>query len=406
MKWTQASGLMRIPICSWCNDVDSEAMKQATDLARHPKTVGHVALMPDCHVGYGMPIGGVIACDNAVIPNAVGVDIGCGMCAIQTSLMKAELGDLPDIRELLNQVREYIPLGEGHPHQKPQQWNGFSRYMDKLSSPPPWFSDRTWTLAALNLGSLGGGNHFIEIQHDETDRIWLMLHSGSRNLGYRIAEAYHAQAIKYCQKHELSFPLEQLSYLPADSKPGLDYIRDMNFALEYAMENRARMMRVFKNAFQDNFSDIQFELEINIHHNFAALETFGDGEFWIHRKGATSAKAGQLGIIPGSMGSPSYIVRGLGNPASFNSCSHGAGRIMGRKEACRRLSVEKCDLSMTGIVHDRWKMLRQRKKKKGPRMLDLSEAPQAYKDIEEVIDSQTDLVEPIVRLRPLGVLKG
>jgi len=174
------------------------------------------------------------------------------------------------------------------------------------------------------------------------------------------------------------------------------------------MENRARMMSVFKNALNDNFSGVKFEPEINIHHNFAALETVGDGEFWIHRKGATSAEAGQLGIIPGSMGTASYIVRGLGNSTSFKSCSHGAGRVMGRNEACRRLSVEKCDLSMAGIVHDRWKPLRKcsKKHKQNKKILDLSEAPLAYKDIEEVIGSQTDLVEPLIRLRPLGVLKG
>ncbi len=406
MKWTQASDTMRIPVRSWCERVEDEALKQATDLARHPKTVGHVALMPDCHVGYGMPIGGVIACDNAVIPNAVGVDIGCGMCAVKTNLTRPELGKPADIRALLNQIREYIPLGEGHCHHKPQHWNGFEGYLDNIRGMPQWFSEKTWTLASLNLGSLGGGNHFIEIQYDEDNMVWLMLHSGSRNLGYRIADTYHKLAVQFCQDHELEFQLKQLSYLPADSEAGADYIRDMRFAMEYAKENRARMMRVFKNAFIDNFRHVEFAPEINIHHNFASLEKFGDGEFWIHRKGATSAEAGQTGIIPGSMGTSSYIVRGRGNLESFNSCSHGAGRVMGRQEACRRLSVEKCDLSMTGIVHDRWKTLRRGKKKRGSTMLDLSEAPLAYKDIEDVIASQTDLIEPVVRLRPLGVLKG
>lgn len=399
---------MRIPVRSWCEDVDPEAMRQAIDLACHPKTLRHVALMPDCHVGYGMPIGGVIACDNAVIPNAVGVDIGCGMCAVRTSLKRSALGNMPEIRELLNQVREHIPLGEGHSHILPVEWHGFKEYLENVPEPPGWMDERGWTLAALNLGSLGGGNHFIEIQYDEDDNVWLMLHSGSRNLGYRIAEFYHQQAVAYCKERELPVPNTQLAYLPADSKEGLDYIRDMNFALQYALENRARMMQVFKNALSDNFSGISFEPEINIHHNFASLERIDDCDAWIHRKGATSAGNGQLGIIPGSMGTASYIVRGLGNPDSFESCSHGAGRKFGRTEACRVLSVEQCDQAMTGIVFDRWKAQRRRAKSKGrgKNLLDLSEAPPAYKDIKDVIASQFDLVEPLIKLLPLGVLKG
>ena len=158
MKWTRASEWMRIPIRSWCEKVDTEAMRQASDLACHPKTIRHVALMPDCHVGYGMPIGGVIACDNAVIPNAVGVDIGCGMCAVKTSMKRPELGHMPEIRELLNQVREHIPLGEGNSQVLPAVWSGFSEFLENISEPPGWLDERVWTLAALNLGSLGGGN--------------------------------------------------------------------------------------------------------------------------------------------------------------------------------------------------------------------------------------------------------
>ena len=406
MKWTMLTENMRIPVRSWCDKVEPEAMKQVNALAAHPKTVGHVALMPDCHVGYGMPIGGVIACEDAVIPNAVGVDIGCGMCAVQTSLTKSRLGDKVDIREILDQVRKHIPMGEGHAHKAPQTWSGFELYLDSINKEPEWFNSRTWSLAEMNLGTLGGGNHFIEIQYDDNDQIWLMLHSGSRNLGYKIAETYHSQAKEYCQKNELCFQFDQLAYLPVDSEQGQHYIRDMNFAMGYAAENRARMLSAFKNVLNIKFPDIEYKKEINIHHNFASLEKIGDTELWIHRKGATSAHEGRLGIIPGSMGTSSYIVKGLGNLSAFNSCSHGAGRVMGRKDACRRLSVEKCDLSMLGIVYDRWKMLRSRKKKKGTGMLDLSESPLAYKDIEEVIDSQSDLVKPVVRLHPLGVLKG
>lgn len=390
MKWENTE-LGRLPIKSWCAEVEKGALEQAVNLADHPRVVGHVALMPDCHVGYGMPIGGVIACEEAIIPNAVGVDIGCGMCAVQTNFPVAEIAH-GQIRQCLDEVQRHVPMGEGHGHRQTQQWERFGEL-------PHWLDAHGRELAHKNLGSLGGGNHFIELQAGDDGNIWLMLHSGSRNLGYRIAEHHHRVASK-------AHPdLGDLAFLDVESTAGQAYICEMNLALAYALENRARMMRVFKDAVDRTLQSAEFLKEINIHHNYAAPETHFGKTVWVHRKGATSAKTGEEGIIPGSMGTHSYIVCGCGNPDSFTSCSHGAGRRMGRMAASRALSREECDAAMKGIVHSGWHDFRGGgRKMKG--LLDLSEAPQAYKDIDEVIGASADLAEPLVQLRPLGVLKG
>ncbi len=311
-----------------------------------------------------------------------------------------------------------MPVGEGQAHKKMQKWDGFTDYLNLLGISsadtfdfnhpgiPKWLNKRCWELAWANLGTLGGGNHFIEMQKDQDGKLWLMLHSGSRNLGYTIASYYHKLAQKINLENHVDLPNKDLAFLRLDSKAGSAYIRDMNFALKYAMENRKRMMNVFKNAISDHLNDIDFDQEINIHHNYAALEEHESIEVWIHRKGATSAKKDELGIIPGSMGTSSYIVKGLGNPESFESCSHGAGRKMGRMEACRKLTIEECDASMKDVVFDRWKPARKFGRKNKGGLMDLGEAPLAYKNIDEVIQAQTDLVEPLVKLEPLGVIKG
>ncbi len=396
----------RIAIKSWCAELEPDALKQAADLASHPSVDLHVALMPDCHVGYGMPIGGVIACRESVIPNAVGVDIGCGMGAVKTSIMVDELGDKEQIRAILAGVKKLVPVGEGNSHRFAQEWEGFAAYEAELGDKmPDWFDRDHLNHDRKNLGTLGGGNHFIELQADEDGLVWMMLHSGSRNLGYRIAAHYHKLAFALNEKWHAGIPNRDLAFLPSDADEGRNYIRDMNFALRYALENRARMMAAFKKVMLELFPGIGFIEEINIHHNYAALENHFGRNFWVHRKGATSARKDQLGIIPGSMGAFSYIVRGLGNPESFTSCSHGAGRRMGRKEASRNLTLEECNRAMEGIVFDRWQKARGYGKKKGE-TFDFGEAPQAYKDIDTVMASQRDLVEPVVKLRPLGVIKG
>lgn len=411
MEWVKYDETIQKPVKSWCKNLEDSALEQAKNLANHPVIARHVALMPDCHMGYGMPIGGVIACKNAVIPNAVGVDIGCGMGAVRTNYNAEKLKSLSEIRQITEYIKKRIPVGEGHAHKTEQEWNGFNEYIESLGitealeeykNPPlpGWLDKRGWTLAKKNLGTLGGGNHFIELQKSQTGEIWLMLHSGSRNLGYRIAKHYHTLAVDLNNKWHSNIPTSQLAFLPADHKEGENYIRDMNFALEYARENRRRMMNIFKEAMEHFLPGIEFTEEINIHHNYAALEHHFDQNLWVHRKGATSAKEGEPGIIPGSMGTSSYIVRGKGNPESFQSCSHGAGRKMGRLQACRTLTVEECNDAMKGIVFDRWNKIQKQK------LWDLGESPLAYKDIDQVIQAEMDLIEPVVKLSPLGVIKG
>ena len=412
MEWvkhkTEISKDARVPLKSWCPNPEDEALAQAANLAAHPAVVSHVALMPDCHVGCGMPIGGVIACRDAVIPNAVGVDIGCGMGAVRTTATIEQLPDLPSIRKILEAIKIRVPVGEGNGHRHPQAWHGFEKFEDGFGrgGRPGWMDETGLHRDRLNLGTLGGGNHFIELQADTDGVIWMMLHSGSRNLGYRVANYYHRLARSLNEKWRTAIPSPDLAFLPLDESEGEAYLRDMNFALAYARENRRCMMEVFKEVLSHHLPGIKFTEEINIHHNYAAVENHFGRDVWVHRKGATSARRDELGIIPGSMGTSSYIVRGLGNPESFTSCSHGAGRRMGRKDADRRLTVEECDRAMAGIVYDRWHRAGGHGKRGGRGLLDLSEAPQAYKDIDTVIANQRDLVEPVVKLRPLGVIKG
>jgi len=389
MKWVKAGA--RLPIKSWCERIENQAMKQAENLAALPVTFKHVALMPDCHVGYGMPIGGVIACQDAVIPNAVGVDIGCGMHAVQTNMPCSEMTH-ELIEGIVHAVRVRIPLGFEH-HKQPQPWGGWDTA--PLDSPP----GRTeLNSARRQLGTLGGGNHFIEVQAGDDGLIWLMIHSGSRNFGLKIAEYYHKMALRVCEDHKEPLPDKELAWLPRDTSKAQEYLSAMNFALAFAKENRAHMMESFSEIVR-RLTSCRIEQALDIHHNYCAVEKHFGREVLVHRKGATSAVKGQAGIIPGSMGSSSYVVRGLGNPESFMSCAHGAGRRMGRNEACRTLSVDDCNRAMAGIVHSQWS-----RDRKGH--LDLSEAPQAYKDIDEVMAAQSDLVEILVKLKPLGVVKG
>ncbi len=375
-------------------------MQQAQNLASHPVIHHHVALMPDCHTGMGMPIGGVIAVKDAVIPNAVGVDIGCGMVAVQPDIPAEHFAEMSLRRELLKTLKQRIPVGEGHSHATEQAWDGFENR-------PVTEGGRDWPsrLDRMNLGTLGGGNHFIELQKSDDGFIWLMLHSGSRNLGHRIETHYHRIAQKLNAKYHAPLPDTELAFLPIDSEDGWNYYADMQFALAYALENRRRMMAVFKEVVLGFAPGAAFLQEVNIHHNYAAKEEHFGQTFYVHRKGATSARRDETGIIPGSMGTASYIVRGLGNPDSFTSCSHGAGRVMSRTAACQNLTAAECDQALAGVVYDRWKPY-QAKYRKSKGLLDLSEAPQAYKPIDDVIDAERDLIEPLVRLMPLAVLKG
>ena len=411
MKWEKFEEGYSVPVKSWCENCEEGAVKQAANLAKHPVVFHHVALMPDAHQGYGTPIGGVIATDSAVIPAAVGVDIGCGMIATETDIPAERFADMAFRRAFQEKLKERIPVGEGVSHRETQNWEGFEEYTANNGMRSNLWPSK---LDRMNLGTLGGGNHFIELQKSTSldgkgdpeggSKVWLMIHSGSRNLGKRIEEHYHKIANRLCTRFRVPLADPDLAFLPIEEADGHYYFTDMLFALRYAKENRRRMMEAMKETVAEFVPEVNFLRTIDIHHNYAACEEHFGKKVFVHRKGATSAKLDEIGIIPGSMGTASYIVRGLGNPDSFMSCSHGAGRRMSRIAASTTLTVEECDQAMDGIVCERWHKYKGYGKAKG--RLDLSEAPQAYKDIESVIDAERDLIEPLVRLVPMASLKG
>nr|WP_321466714.1 RtcB family protein [uncultured Desulfobulbus sp.] len=379
----------KIPLLLWLDDLDPEAMAQARNLANLPCAFHHVAVMADAHVGYGMPIGGVLATVDAVIPNGVGVDIGCGMQAVRTGLHSL---DSTTLKKILAGLRLAIPLGFNH-HKEPRPVAD----MPEPAEVEMPVVEEEFSRARCQIGTLGGGNHFIEIQHGADNRVWLMVHSGSRNLGYRVAEHYNRLAVALAARTIDSVPKSwQLASLPLASPAAQHYLAEMRYCVAFAHANRTAMMRVLQEIVFESSGCDQFEAPLDVAHNYAALETHFFREVWVHRKGATRAGSGEFGIIPGSQGSASYIVRGLGNPQSFMSCSHGAGRVLGRKEACRVLDLkeEVARLNARKILHG----IRRRS--------DLEEAPGAYKDIARVIDNQRDLIEVVVELQPLAVVKG
>lgn len=372
-----------------------DALSQAKNLANLPFLFKHVAIMPDSHLGYGMPIGGVIATDKVVIPNAVGVDIGCGMSVVKFPVTVSEIA--PYIKDIMGKIRQEVPVGFNS-NKEPQnsRWMPYDFDTDSMR-----IVSGQLAKAYLQVGTLGGGNHFIEIQADEEDNVYLMVHSGSRNLGFTVAKFYNGIAKELNEKWHTVVPIKHdLAFLPVGNKWTEDYIREMKYCTEFAKGNRALMMAKVTAIIANVFSEKNFKSMdsgfVNIAHNYAVLENHFGKNVWVHRKGATSAKEGELGIIPGSQGASSYIVRGLGNKESFMSCSHGAGRKMGRKQAKRELNLEdeQRKLEELGIVHS----VRN--------VGDLDEAPGAYKDIEEVMENQLDLVEVVTKLKPLAVVKG
>ena len=373
----------KLPIKMWLDDIEEGALIQAKNLANHPFAVKWIALMPDSHQGYGMPIGGVMATKEVIIPNCVGVDIGCGMVAVKTSLKNI---DIDSITVIMDKIRNVIPVGFNHQKEN-QVWAGFD------DAPDISIIQRELNSARKQLGTLGGGNHFCEIQKGSDGHIWVMIHSGSRNFGLKTATEYHKKAQVLCERWMSDIPDKDLAFLPLDVTEGQEYLTAMNYCLEFAFANRALMMDRIMNIFSSITSSTEID-RVNIHHNYAVMEHHFGQNVLVHRKGATKATLGLRGIIPGSMGTKSYITKGLGNPDSFESSSHGAGRRMGRKEAERTLNLEEEQTRMEGIVH-------------GLRTIqDLDEAPGAYKDIDVVMENQRDLVIATVELTPLASIKG
>lgn len=376
----------------WLTKVEESAREQVENLASLPFVYHHIALMPDCHAGMGMPIGGVLATDGVVIPNAVGVDIGCGMCAVKTNIRNEEM-TVETLKSIMSGIRERIPLGMTS-HDEMQD----EAYMPQgLDIEKTIIVKRQYIAARKQVGTLGGGNHFIELQRDGDGFLWIMLHSGSRNLGKKVCDYYNNVAKNMNELWHSSVPSNiQLSFLPVRSKEFTDYWNEMTYCVEFALCNRKLMMQRIQEVIQDCFPSCTFEPMINIAHNYAAWENHFGHNVIVHRKGAVRARKDEVGIIPGSQGTHSFIVEGLGNEDSFMSSSHGAGRLMSRTEAINTLDLQNeiHKMDALGIVHG---MRNQR---------DLDEAPSAYKDIDEVMQNQRDLVKVKVRLSPMAVIKG
>lgn len=371
----------------WLTDIEDGAVDQAKNLANLPFTFKHVAIMPDSHQGYGMPIGAVLATTNVVIPNAVGVDIGCGMCAVQTSLKDISHSDL---KKVMKEAAKLIPVGFNHNTEPVSKGMPF-----KSEYGYPNIVTDNYEKAKYQIGTLGGGNHFIEVQKGDDGYIWIMIHSGSRNLGYTVAKHYNEVAKRLNSTyHSVVTPEMELAFLPINTQEAKDYMNEMKYCVEFAKQNRFLMLDRMKDAFNSVIGMSFTSDVINESHNFVAWENHFHKNVLVHRKGATQAIKGQLGIIPGSQGTKSYIVKGKGNEESFKSCSHGAGRMLGRKAAIRTLDLKYEQALMKGIIHNINDVSQ------------LDEAPSAYKDIDVVMENQKDLVSIVVELKPMAVMKG
>ncbi|AKI97825.1 RtcB family protein [Kosmotoga pacifica] len=366
--------------------IEKEALEQIRNLSTIPDLFKWIAVMPDVHPGYGMPIGGVAALKGCVIPNAVGMDIGCGVVCIKTNLTTDEIHSY--LTEILRQILQEIPVGFKWRKKAVQ-----TDFWEKYEIEDPVISSEK-NNAKKQLGTLGGGNHFIEIQKDEEGTVYLTLHSGSRNLGKQVATYYNKKAQEFCKKQGVQ-PPSGLAWLPLDSKIGRQYLRAMNFCLDFASENRRILTESALGVLRRFFPKLEVLERIETVHNYASLEEHYGETVLVHRKGAVRAE-GKV-VIPGSMGSPTYIAEGLRNPESFMSCSHGAGRTLGRHEAKRKLSYAevKKDLDERNVI-----LMTPDKS------AIIEEARVAYKDIDMVMDYQQDLVRRSIKLLPMGVIKG
>ena len=391
---------MAIPAYVWSKQgaIEESALQQIKNAGNLPFAFHHVVLCPDAHLGYGAPIGGVMASRGYVVPNFVGSDIGCGMIAVKTSISGITYTNLLAImggtKENHGGIRSCIPVGFNHQSKKQKDWliPGAEAAFTGCS-----IIGQEYESSLMQIGTLGSGNHFIEIQQGNDGYVWIMIHSGSRNLGYKVAKHYNDIAVTLNEKWFSQIPKKwELAFLPIDSNEGQTYLIEMQYCIEFALANRQLMMDRVKDCILDTLPGVEFADGINIAHNYAAMEHHFGKNVMVHRKGATRARLGELGIIPGSQGSFSYIVEGKGNADSFESCSHGAGRKMGRKQAQRELDLEDeiKRLDDMGVIH----MIRSVK--------DLDESTGAYKDIAEVMANQSDLVNILVELKPLAVIKG
>lgn len=399
------------PIKTWLSGIDKieeSCIEQAYHLSNLPFIHKWVCLMPDTHTGKGMPIGGVIAAKNVIIPNAVGADIGCGMVFTATNIKYKDIKDVKAgtatlVQSIIGNIMRCVPVGrDGYKQKQPSSvLDSALENMDKYEVNP----ELTHLIEEgyFQTGTLGSGNHFIELQEDENGYLCIMIHSGSRHLGKEICDYFHNKARALNQTWYSQVPDEyRLAFLPVQTREGQQYLNWMQLALDYAFENLERMLDKVCDVVKEQIEryaglSVSFFGQINCHHNYAALENHYDANVWVHRKGATRVRQGELAVIPGAMGSYSYVVEGKGNPESFCTSSHGAGRAYSRSGAMQKFTTEQVivDLKERGVI------LGKRKKN------DVAEECRfAYKDIDEVMAQQSDLVTPVRKLKTVGVVKG
>lgn len=396
-----------VPVKAWVDGVAvaDNAIDQLSDIAQMPFIHKWVAAMPDVHLGKGATVGSVIPMDKAIIPAAVGVDIGCGMMAVRTSLTASQLPD--DLKPLRHAIEGAVPHGRtgngdarrdrgawgNVPDHVGEAWAEFAPEFDQICERHGRLKRAN---TAVHLGTLGTGNHFIELCLDEQGRVWVMLHSGSRGVGNRIGSYFIELAKREMEKWFVHLPNKDLAYFPEGSEHFDDYVGAVDWAQRFAMRNRELMMAATLKALRSSGLLPEFEAHleaVNCHHNYVEKEHHYGRNVWVTRKGAVRARTGDLGIIPGSMGARSFIVRGKGNPESFCSCSHGAGRLMSRTAAKKRYSVKDHERMTKGV---------ECRKDKGV----IDETPAAYKDIEQVMAAQSDLVEVVYTLKQVVCVKG
>jgi tRNA-splicing ligase RtcB (3'-phosphate/5'-hydroxy nucleic acid ligase) len=384
-----------VPVKVYTGEIEPEARLQLVNISRLPIVHHHVAAMPDVHLGIGATVGSVIPTRKAIIPAAVGVDIGCGMMAAQLSLTANELNE-GSLKKVFNQISRDVPVGFGQHDDGRDAAKPFRKSLTRILEKHSGIGKRVGRKShwAQQLGTLGGGNHFIEVCLDESDRVWVMLHSGSRGIGNAIGSYFIELAKKDAERNNVALPDRDLAYFPEGAQHFDDYVEAVGWAQDYARANREEMMDLVLDALHRHLPAFDVTgAAVNCHHNYVERETHFGEKVWLTRKGAIRAGAGELGIIPGSMGARSYIVRGKGSAESFHSCAHGAGRRMSRNAAQKKFSLDDLAAQTEGVIC---------RKDKGV----IDEIPGAYKNIDEVMANQSDLVEVVHTLKQVVCVKG
>ena len=384
-----------VPVKVYTGEMEPAARAQLVNISRLPIVHHHVAAMPDVHLGIGATVGSVIPTRRAIIPAAVGVDIGCGMMAARLSLTANEL-DEPALKKTFGQISRDVPVGFDQHRDARDAAKRFRKSLTRVMEKHPGIGKRVGKNShwAQQLGTLGGGNHFIEVCLDESSRVWVMLHSGSRGIGNAIGSYFIELAKKDAMKNNVHLPDADLAYFPEGAKHFHDYVEAVGWAQDYARANRAEMMELVLDGMRRHLPSFEVTDEaVNCHHNYVEHEEHFGERVWLTRKGAIRAREGELGIIPGSMGARSYIVRGKGSAESFHSCAHGAGRLMSRNAAQKKFSLQDLQAQTEGVIC---------RKDKGV----IDEIPGAYKNIDEVMANQSDLVEVVHTLKQVICVKG